>query len=144
MMSSLQRALHRYGFVSLPNAERKTHWRPGVILKSVHTSVGLFTLAAIATLGPIDFIRTVYNASIGDTTPLKRELLDYTIKNIQTQQPTLSLENLETTLKKELEMQDYQLGTTSPGELRMERLFDAAEKYAPNAFERYLWPILRK
>ena len=41
-------------------------------------------------------------------------------------------------------MLDYEQGKTPASDLRMERLFDASEDYAPNLFEHYIWPDLNE
>ena len=98
MFPQIQEFLRRNRIIYIRRQDKKTHWRPGVLIKTIHASIGLVALAAIVTLGPIDTLRVGYNASIGDITPLKRELLQYVTKNIQQEQPLLTPAELERAL----------------------------------------------
>ena len=104
-------------------------------------AVGIAGLVATFTLGPIDLGRSVYNQIIGDTPILKRELLDYTRRDIQRKNPNYNAQQVEKDLASEL---GYRLDgdKIDPQDVSIERLWDASEDHARSWYERWVWPSL--
>lgn len=103
------------------------------------------TLGGVFGQGPIDFGRTVYSGVTGDSTVLKRELLDYnrglieeSITGSNTAQVEANLaKQIGYSLRKEEKMIDPQYASTSA-------LWDAAEDNSNGNYERWVWPSLSK
>jgi hypothetical protein len=64
--------------------------------------VGIAGLVAFIGLGPIDLGRSIYNQIIGDTPVLKRQLLDYSRRDIQRNSPNYTQLEVEKKLANEL------------------------------------------
>lgn len=104
-------------------------------------AVGIAGLVATLALGPIDLGRSVYNQLIGDTPVLKRELLGYTRRDIQSRNPDYAAQQVESKLAKEL---SYKLegDKINPQDVSIEKLWDASEDHARSGYQRWVWPSL--
>ena len=104
---------------------------------------GGLAVAGTLTLGPIDFARTVYNQLVGDTVPIKYELVDYTRRGVQRRDSTLSPSQIEEVVATILNTKPDETGRVNPLMVSSSNLWDATEELAPSKFERYVWPRLR-
>jgi len=104
-------------------------------------AVGIAGLVATLVLGPIDLGRSVYNQIIGDTPILKRELLDYTRRDIQRSNSNYTAQQVEVSLANEL---GYKLegDKIDPQDVSIEKLWDASEDHARSWYQRWVWPSL--
>jgi hypothetical protein len=104
-------------------------------------AVGIAGLVATLMLGPIDLGRSVYNQIIGDTPILKRELLDYSRRDIQSKNRQYTPQQVETALADEL---GYSLDgdRIHPLDVSIEELWDASEDHARSLYQRWVWPSL--
>ena len=112
--------------------------------------VGIAGLVATFALGPIDLGRSVYNQIIGDTPILKRELLDYSRRDIQRKHLGYSALEIEAELANELCHTGYTLEINvdkdkiDPQEISIEKLWDASEDHARSQYQRWIWPSLEE
>ncbi|PIN73771.1 hypothetical protein COV20_06140 [Candidatus Woesearchaeota archaeon CG10_big_fil_rev_8_21_14_0_10_45_16] len=104
-------------------------------------AVGIAGLVATLALGPMDLGRSVYNQIIGDTPILKRELLDYTRRDIQRSNPKYTVQQVEGNLANEL---GYKLegDKIDPQDVSIEKLWDASEDHARSWYQKWVWPSL--
>ena len=103
--------------------------------------VGIAGWIAILSLGPIDLGRSVYHQIIGNIHVLKRELLDYTRRDIQRSNPNYTAQQIESILATGLR---YKLGEDklNPQDVSLEKLWDASEDHARSWYQRWVWPSL--
>ncbi|MBS3141524.1 hypothetical protein J4405_05275 [Candidatus Woesearchaeota archaeon] len=115
----------------------KVVYRTGCLM----SIAGVAALVALFRVGPIDLTRTVYNQIIGDGTVLKRELLNYSRRDIQRKAPGYTPAQIDSLLAPELnaKIQDERI---NPLEISMENLWDASEEHARTGWERWMWPSL--
>ena len=104
-------------------------------------AVGIAGLVATFALGPIDIGRSVYNQIIGDTQILKRELLDYTRRDIQRNPRYYTAQQVERDLANELGYRLYG-DKIDPQDVSIEKLWDASEDHARSWYQRWVWPSL--
>ena len=93
--------------------------------------------------GPIDLTRSVYNHIIGDTPVLKRELLNYSRKDIQIKNPKHTFQQVESSLANEL---NYKLEGEKINHLdvSVEKLWGASENHAKSLYQKWVWPSLNE
>ena len=108
----------------------------------VSTGLGMAGLLAWFTLGPIDAMRTVYNAAVGDVPYLRNGLVEYSRQGIRNQNPTFTPEEVESTLARELDYKLVSGESIDPQNVRMMELWDASETFAHSGWDRYVWPSL--
>ncbi len=109
-------------------------------------AVGIAGFVATFALGPIDLGRSVYNQIIGDTSILKRELLDYSRRDIQIKNQKWNNQQVESLLADELGHPLYQLKEEkiNPQDISIEKLWDASEEHARSFYQRWVWPFLNE
>ena len=108
--------------------------------------VGVAGLIATFIMGPIDLGSSVYNQIVGDTPVVKRELLDYSRRDIQRKNPDSSPTAIERMLADEV---NYRVPiadgeTVNPLDVSMEDLWDASEDHARSGYQRWIWPSLNE
>lgn len=91
--------------------------------------------------GPLDLTRTGYNYCTGNLSTLKSELLEYTRANVQRENPLNSPQEIESKLAASL---DYKLTSEriTPGQVSIEKLWDASEDHASSLYQRWIWTHL--
>jgi len=104
-------------------------------------AVGIAGLVATLALGPVDLGRSVYNQIIGDTPILKRELLDYTRRDILRSNPNYTAQQVEGSLANELGYK-FEGDKIDPQNVSIEKLWDASEDHARSWYQRWVWPSL--
>ena len=116
----------------------------GLNLGCLSTIVAASTFVATFALGPMDFGRSVYNQIVGDTPVLKRQLVDYSRKDIAKAHPNYAPNDVEKALAGEL---GYSLPTgenaqIDPLDVSIHKLWDASEDHASSMYQRWVWPSL--
>ncbi len=106
--------------------------------------VGIASIVATLSLGPIDFGRSVYNQLVGDTPVLKAQLLEYVRKGVKAERSNYSPAQLEGTLARELSHDLKGAERIDPTTVSIEELWDASERFAPNVYQQFIWPELGK
>ncbi len=129
----------------MPNERNDSSNKGSSGLGCLSPAIGIAGLVATFALGPVDLGRSVYNQIIGDTPVLKRELLDYSRRDIHRKNPNYSLQQVETALASEL---GYNLGAViqvdkiNPQDVSIETLWDNSEEHARSMYQRVVWPSL--
>lgn len=105
--------------------------------------VGIAGLVATFALGPIDLGRTVYNLIIGDTSTIKKELVDYSRRDLVKECPSYDLLTIERILAHEFK---YKLegDKINPSDISMVKLWDASEDHAQSGYQGWVWPSLER
>ena len=119
-------------------------WQPGCGLGLLYGMAGLATIIGVLRLGPFDLARTVYNQIIGDTSALKRELVDYCREGIGKDNLNMPQSDIELKLANCLGVKLTKDGKIDSNEASIEELFDASEDYAHSKLGRWVWPSLGK
>lgn len=111
---------------------------------SIPLGIGLAALIGFFTLGPIDFVRTSYNAVVGDVPLIRAAAVDYSRNSIKQKNPNLSSDEVESKLANILNY-NFNLKENEridPQKVRMMEIWDATEDYAKSGYDRWIWPTL--
>jgi hypothetical protein len=109
---------------------------------SVPLGIGLAALIGIFSLGPIDFVRTSYNAVVGDVPLIRSAAVDYTRDSNKRRNPNFSSEEVESRLATKLNYNLKGEDKINPQKVRMMEIWDATEDYAKSGYDRWVWPTL--
>ncbi len=109
----------------------------------LYTGVLVAGIVATLSLGPIDFMRTLYNQLIGDTPVVKQKLVNYVRAGIARKNSSLSPSDLEFKTAQALNV-ELKGEKVDPQQCASEKLWDASEDYAHSPWQRYVWPDLDK
>ena len=134
--------------LSLPKIKEEAKRKPDIGYGCLGNLIGVASIVATFSLGPIDFGRSVYNQIVGDTPVLKRQLTDYVRRGIQNQLQKQNVNQIE--IERDLEAKLSEVlntplknGQVNSQDVPISTLWVASEEYANSIYSRFIWPSLK-
>ncbi len=114
----------------------KTRATSKITLLGIVLSIGTYLL------GPVDLGRTLYNTALGDTPIFKKELLDFSRRDLQRQNPSFNPQRIDNILSYEFNYDLKKEETIDPQKVSTRKLLDASEVHARSWYQKWIWTDL--